>query len=305
MENRIDYQTYERQLREPYVNNPIDISVGFYGLCSYQHIAWDYVFQCIRNYYPDAPIVLINDGTEQYDYSDMADKYNCIYVKKDKEICLHYPDIASAHEFLHRTKEVADLLGTEWIIHLHPDVICNGRISYFPPSELAGVAAGSNNGVSGNNWNNCSDFKKIAEYIRKFQPTVELNGWGWCGGSIMNRAAFYEVYNSLYGVNAKFSLEDIRKNTCVTATEHEDTMMSILFALNGYPYRIWKDNPEYHRGSKDGAFLHGFKEHYDFKKQGLSDSEYFLRVRYQNLSKRKERGQLDNEDYNNGHQQNI
>jgi hypothetical protein len=94
----------------------------------------------------------------------------------------------------------------------------------------------------------------------------------------MNCNAFYKVYDSIYGNNAKYSLEDIRKNTTPTATEHEDTLMSILFALNGYPYRIWKDNPEHHRGSKEGAFLHGYKEHYDFKKQGLTDGEYFARV---------------------------
>lgn len=305
MEKKIDYQTYEQQLREPYVNNSIDISVGFYGLCSYQHIAWDHVFQCIRKYYPDAPIVLINDGFDQYDYSDMATKYNCIYLKKEHEICLHYPDIASSHKFLHRTKEVADLLRTDWIIHLHPDVICQGKICYYPPSELAGVAAGSYSGVSGNHWNNSPELQKVADYIRQYQPTVELNGWGWCGGSIMNCQAFYKVYDSLYGSDAKFSLEDIRKNTFKASTEHEDTMMSILFALNGYPYRIWKDNPEHHRGSKDGAFLHGYKEHYDYKKQGLSDAEYFARCRYQNITKRKDIGLLENQDYSNTNQKNI
>ena len=299
-----DFNKYEQQLKEPYKNNPIDISIGFYGLCSYQPYAWDFVFQKIREYYPTEPIVLINDGFDQYDYSEMAIKYNCIYVKKDSEICLHYPDIASSHEFLHRTKYVCDLLKTDWIIHLHPDVLCQGRISYYPPSELAGVAAGSYSGVSGNHWNT-NQWSSVISYIRKYQPTVELNGWGWCGGSIMNCQAFYKVYDSLYGANVKFTLEDIRKNTFKSSTEHEDTMMSILFALNGYPYRIWKDNPEHHRGSKEGAFLHGYKEHYDFKKQGLSDSEYFLRVRYQNISKRKERGQLDNEDYNDLNQKNI
>lgn len=304
MENRIDYQTYERQLQEPYCNNPVDISVGFYGLCSYQHIAWDYVFQCIRKYYPDAPIVLINDGFDQYDYSEMAAKYNCIHLKKEREICLHYPDIISSHEFLHRTKETADLLNTDWIIHLHPDVICQSRISYLPPSELAGVAAGSSSGLSGNNWNT-PDWQPLISYIRKHQPTVELNGFGWCGGSIMNRAAFYKVYESLYGANAKFTLEEIRNNTNKCATEHEDTMMSVLFALNGYPYRIWKDNPEHHRGSKQGAFLHGYKEHYDFKKQGLTDAEYFARCRYQNITKRKDDGLLANQDYNDTNQKNI
>lgn len=304
MENRINYQTYERQLQEPYINNPIDISIGFYGLCSYQHIAWDYVFQCIRKYYPEAPIVLINDGFDQYDYSDVAARYNCIHLKKDREICLHYPDITSSHEFLHRTKEVADLLGTDWIIHLHPDVICQGRICYLPPSELSGVSAGSFSGLSGNNWNT-PDWQPLVSYIRKHQPDMELNGFGWCGGSIMNRTAFYKVYNSLYGADAKFTLEEIRDNTHKCATEHEDTMMSLLFALNGYPYRIWKDNPEYHRGSKHGAFLHGYKEHYDFKKQGLTDAEYFARCRYQNITKRKDVGLLENQEYNDVNQQNI
>jgi hypothetical protein len=300
-----DFQTYEKQLKAPYICNPIDISIGFYGLCSYQNIAWDHVFQCIRKYYPDAPIVLINDGFDQYDYSEMAIKYNCIYVKKDIEICLHYPDIASAHEFMHRTKEACELVGTDWIIHLHPDVICQNKISYMPPSTLAGVAAGSGNGVSSNNWYSSPDFQKVIEYIRKYQPTVELNGWGWCGGSIMNCQAFYKVYDSLYGNNPKFNLEDIRKNSFKGVTEHEDTMMSVLFALNGYPYRIWKDNPEYHRGFKEGAFLHGYKEHYDFKKQGLSGADYFSRVRFQNITKRKEKGLLDNEDYIDGNQKNI
>jgi hypothetical protein len=301
----MNFQTYEKQLGEPYNNNPIDISVGFYGLCSYQPHAWDYVFHKIREYYPTEPIVLINDGIDQYDYSDMAKKYNCIYLLKEKEICLHYPDIASSHEFLHRTKEVCDLLKTDWIIHLHPDVICQGRICYYPPSKLAGVAAGSSSGVSGNNWSVSPDWQKVEQYIRKFQPNIELNGWGWCGGSIMNSATFYKVYESLYGTDAKFTLEDIRENTNKTATEHEDTMMPILFALNGYPYRIWKDNPEYHRGKKEGAFLHGYKEHYDFKKQGLSDAEYFARCRYQNITKRKNTGLLENQNYNDVNQQNI
>jgi hypothetical protein len=109
----------------------------------------------------------------------------------------------------------------------------------------------------------------------------------------------------LYGTDAKFTLEEIRENTNKCATEHEDTMMSVLFALNGYPYRIWKDNPEYHRGSKEGAFLHGYKEHYDFKKQGLSDAEYFARCRYQNITKRKDIGLLENQNYNDVNQQNI
>lgn len=298
---RLDKKLYEEQIKNPYNNTPIDISVGFYGLCSYQPHAWDFVFENIRKFYPDAPIILINDGFDQYDYSDMAKKYNCIYIKKDREICLHYPDITSSYEFLHRTKEACELVKTEWIIHLHPDVYCRGKICYYPPSELCGVSAGSNTTISGNNWSG-SFFDPLKTYIKKHQTEVELNGWGWCGGSIMNIKAFNIVYDSVIGENAKFNLNDIRKNTCCMITEHEDTMMSVLFALNGFPYRIWKDNPEH---KQQGAFLHGYKKHYDFVKHGLTVSEYFERCRYQNITKRQEQCLLQNEIYTTHNQKNI
>jgi hypothetical protein len=116
--------------------------------------------------------------------------------------------------------------------------------------------------------------------------------------------AFYKVYdsvisNSSNGKKAMFSLEDIRLNLGAYSTEHEDTMMSILFELNGFPYRIWKDNPEHHRGRREGAFLHGFKGHYDFVKQGLSVSQYYTKVRTQNIVKRQNEGRLNEEVYSN------
>lgn len=288
------YTEYERILNSPYIKNPIDISVGFFGLCSYQPVAWDYVFLTIRNFYPDAPIILINDGMDVFDYSEMAKKYNCIYLKKEMEICLHYPDIKGSYEFLNRTLECCDLAKTDWLIHLHPDVVCTGKISYFPCSNLSGVGCGSLNGKSNNQWE-----KRAIDFVRKYQPNTEMNGWGWCGGSIVNVEAFRKVHNSVIGEAAKFTLEYIRENVGDYVTEHEDTMMSILFELNGFSYRIWKDNPEYHRGKREGAFLHGFKGHYDFVKQGLNVADYYTKVRTQNIIKRQNEGRLQGEKYQN------
>jgi hypothetical protein len=288
------YREYENILNSSYVQNPIEMSVGFFGLCSYQHVAWDYVFGSIRQFYPDAPIVLINDGMDVYDYSEIAKKHNCIYLRKEIEICLHYPDIQGSYEFLERVRECCQLAKTEWMIHLHPDVICQGKISYFPCSYLSGVSCGSYTGKSNNMWE-----QKAIDYIRQYQPNAELNGWGWCGGSIVNVQAFNQVYHSVIGKDAKFSLEHIRSNIGSYVTEHEDTMMSTLFELNGFPYRIWKDNPEYHRGKRVGAFLHGYKGHYDFVKQGLNVSEYYTKVRTQNIVKRQRNGQLDGQQYQN------
>jgi len=286
----IDFNTYQKELQAPYIYNPIDISIGFYALCSYQPHAWDYVFQSIRKHYPEAPIVLINDGMEQYNYAEMAAQYKCIYIKKNKNICLLWNEIADAYEFLDRTKEACDLLsklGIHWIIHLHPDVICQNKISYFPTSYLCGVSAGSTTGISNNNFNNSSEWKKIEKYIREFQPEIEINGWGWCGGSIMNINKFIEVYKYIRNVNEnvnenvngysknKFTLERL-KEIYPESVRYEDTMMPIIFTLYGYPYRIWKDNPEYHRDriTISGAFLHGYKEHYDFKNKNMSLEDF-------------------------------
>lgn len=295
----IDFNTYQKELQSPYIYNPIDISIGFYALCSYQPHAWNYVFQSVRKHYPEAPIVLINDGMEQYDYSNMAAQYNCIYIKKNKNICLLWNDISDAYEFLDRTKEACDCLSEldiQWIIHLHPDVICQNKISYFPPSYLCGVSAGSITGISNNNFNNSSEWEKIEKYIREFQPEIEINGWGWCGGSIMNINKFIEVYKYIRYANGyadvnddvdvikdsnigdgkkKFTLEKL-KEIYPESVRYEDTMMPIIFTLYGYPYRIWKDNPEYHRDKNNinGAFLHGYKEHYDFKKSQLSLDDF-------------------------------
>jgi len=284
------YQDYVNIIKSNYEDNPIDIDIAFFGLCSYQPTAWDYVLESIRKYYKTEQIVLINDGMEQFDYTDMAKKYNCIILNKKEEICLFWPDIKSSYEYLHRVKEVCDIVKTEWLIHLHPDVICQGRISYPPNAELAGVVNIENinnfDGQSGNKWTG-DYWEQVNDFIKKYntETEVELNGWGWCGGSIMNVSAYYQVYNSIFGENGidwiKYLDENIK-----TAREHEDTLFSILFNLNGFRYRVWKDNPQYYNCPVKGAFLHGYKEHYDFKKQNLTTSEYFIKCKKEINEKR-------------------
>jgi hypothetical protein len=272
----MDYKTYENQLMENYKYNPIDIEIGFYALCSYQPQAWNYVFESVRKYYPNEPIILFNDGIDQYDYSEIAKKYNCIYIKKDRNICLLWNNLEDAYEFLSRTSEACKILekyNKEWIIHLHPDVICNGKISYYPPGYLCGVSAGSNTGKSNNNFNNSPEWKNIETYIINLHPNLEINGWGWCGGSIMNIPIFNKVYENVLKSDETYKLETLAK-IYKESVKYEDTMIPILFMINGFYYRIWKDNPEYHRGEQKGAFLHGYKEHYDFKKAQLSLEDF-------------------------------
>ena len=120
-------RTIENYLKNP---NPlkkyINLKIGFFALCSYQPQAWNFVFKSIRNFYPNSPIILYNDGCKQFDYTEMAKEYNCIYIEKNAEICCHYHNIDEVNDFLNRLNyaclECAKL-NIDWIVNLHPDVI--------------------------------------------------------------------------------------------------------------------------------------------------------------------------------------
>ena len=279
------FRDYVRELRSTYIRDPKELSVGFFAMCSYQPDAWDHVFMNIRKHYQTEPIVLLNDGMEQYDYSEMSKKYNCIHIKEEKNICLLWNDIEDSHSFMHRLNKTCDLLGTEWVINLHPDVICQHKICYYPTSYLCGVGCGSRDGISKNNFRVSKSWRRIEEYIRGKNPEVRMNGWGWCGGSIMKISIFKDIYNDIYSSSPHATLEEIEK-VYKEAVRYEDTLLPVLFNVYGYEYRIWKDNPEFHRGEKHGAFLHGYKEHYDFKKRGET-LEIFNERRHEQSSEKK------------------
>jgi hypothetical protein len=52
--------------------------------------------------------------------------------------------------------------------------------------------------ISSNNFDYSPEWKNIKHYIRSKQPNVNLNGWGWCGGSIMHVEKFNEIYDNIY-----------------------------------------------------------------------------------------------------------
>ena len=87
--------------------------------------------------------------------------------------------------------------------------------------------------------------------------------------------SFNIVYNSIF-IEKKFNIKQINEDlgqglslhtSSSGYTSNEDVLMSLLFNLNGFVYRIWLDNSEYHRGicglTDAGAFLHGIKSHYN------------------------------------------
>lgn len=171
----------------------------------------------------------------------------------------------------------------DWLIHLHPDVICRDRISKYPNAHLAGVSAGSHGPKSNNQFN-----KEINNFILKHNPNCELNGYGYCGGSIMYIPAFLQVYKSVI-IDKKWDIVKLKDKYGDTYTRHEDVLFSLLFQLEGFTYRLWLDNCEensrgYQGYTDAGAFEHGDKSHYNFK-PGEDIKQYYQRVISENKIK--------------------
>ena len=235
---------------------PLELDVGFYGMCSYQKNAWKRVIESVRQFYPVSPICIINDGMKQNDYRDVCKAYDCKYIEKTDEICTYWTNIKYAREFLDRTREACALCNTEWMVYLHPDSICKRKISRHPNSHIAGVDCGSRTGQSSNMYND-----KIINYIRSRRPGLELNGWGFVGGCIFHVPTFIDVYNKTIS-----RLDEINKELGEDFLfEYDDTMMPFLFNLCGYVFRVWFDVSEPHRELRDTAFVHGIKDFYDVK----------------------------------------
>jgi hypothetical protein len=268
----IPHSDYITTLHAPYdfglpALNRSAFDVGFFCMCSYQPVAWEASLQRLRLHYPHAPIVLLNDGLEQYNYSEMAKKYNCIYLVKPKQLLLHWFDTNQVLEFFQRLYECAQLLGTTWMVHWHADMLCQGQVRYLPPGPLCGVGFGGvhQNGKANNHWDS---HPRVRSFLSPY--CSELNGWGSAGGSILHIETFYRVYWTL----PSLSLQEIRDATWIDAFKHDDTTLAILFARCGYPYRVWKENVEQTESRAEGMFVHGYKQDYDYVRKGTSLSEH-------------------------------
>lgn len=267
-----NYKPYEHTDRSR--KNYIDLSVGFYGGCSYHPTAWEETFASIRRNFPTAPIILFEDGRPTgFDYSDMAKRHNAKYIKEEKSIYLFWPTPEQCWTYLQWILRAADIAQTEWLIQLHPDNICNDRFTVYPPGPICGSGCGSRNGTSNNRLPPVSE-----HYLRFLHPNLEQNGYGWCGGGCLHVPTFRKIMESFTFEKLKAIKTDssvvgeLSSNWNVTC--HEDVFMPFLFNLHGYPYRVWTEIEELNRGpggwGMSAGFEHNNKSFYNLSREQIS-----------------------------------
>ena len=232
--------------------NYCDINLAFYCLPSFQYNAWSICLDSVRQHYPDNKIVLMEDGHDHsYNYKELANKYNCIYVDKEVDIYLYFPTYSSTYEFLLRTLEAVNICQTEWLMLLHPDNLCYDKICRPPLGACNGLSCGSTNEKSNNMFRQC-----VIDYLHQRHPQLNINGFGWAGGSVIHCQTFKKIMEFV----TIDILKDI-KERFPEITQHEDIFMPFLFNYFGYEYRVWIELEEANRGFnyQQGAFTHGIK----------------------------------------------
>jgi hypothetical protein len=200
----------------------------------------------------------------------MASEYNATYLVQEHGVYTYWPKPQQCWTFLNMLLKACEVCNTDWLIYLHPDNICNDRIHIIPPGPVCGVGAGSRNGISNNS------IKNLETYIKSIYPNLEYNGYGWCGGGCINTEIFKQImktftYEKLISLYYLFNFEEGKP----FPSNYDDLFIPFLFNIHGFPYRIWLEIEEPHRGEygygSSAAFQHGEKKFYDNKNITNSD----------------------------------
>lgn len=108
-----------------------NLKIGAYYQCFKNKGATDYVLAGFRHFYPDAPIVLVSDGGD--DFSDLAQKYNCLYFWRPNIPSHNGKELAYDKKnwvvWWNEFKKYVSMIEADYIIFLEDDVDIRKPIS--------------------------------------------------------------------------------------------------------------------------------------------------------------------------------
>jgi hypothetical protein len=149
--------------------------LGAYHQCYKNRKATEFAMQNFIKHNPIVPYCLISDAGE--DFSDLAEKYECEYLSYDTNVGMDYLPKEHAKLLLKRLEDCFNLLDVEYLILMEDDVYCRGQLDFEFDFDL-GVHY-----VPGNKL-------YLYDKILKYNSKPDVDWYGACGGSIVNRKLF-------------------------------------------------------------------------------------------------------------------
>lgn len=184
-------------------------------------------YKCLesfRNHYPTSTVILLSDNG--YDYTEMANHFNCIYIHETEQILLtyefHYEHIDFSYNtygWIRRLKTALSLTKEEYLMWLEDDVSVNQRITDTFRYDLNGWCSNIVPGIM------------IEQLKQKYFSLGLENNYHYCGhgGSVFHVSNMLKYLENTEMVEDSMNYWKIYR--CPTNVG-QDLFFSILIHLN-------------------------------------------------------------------------
>jgi hypothetical protein len=262
------------------------MKIGVFYQSGHKLVACYMALQQLRKIYPNIPIALYEEGSNQL--GPVAKKFNLTYKQvpqrgsNQKHFGRPVVGIESNLLWLGRIYEACTttLKDVDWVILYEDDVWCKGLITREPKGDISGALGPVYN-------------KPLYEYLKNrfgvtdhsrnvWSPSGSLENYGACGGTIFRRESFIQAYNKI----DEISWEEIGKLDN-RPLEWSDASLSFIFQHAGFTSTRWDDWEQYnamnlgnhwdetfHTAPMDQqrnvAFIHGYKHFYNYTNDKVS-----------------------------------
>ncbi len=228
---------------------------GAYLQCYKNPFATFICLMSFRNFYPNSTVVLLSDNG--YDYTEMANYFNCIYIHSNETLLLTYKDIYGDGKFdnsfklIERVVNAFKLCKEEYVMWLEDDVHINNKINDTFKYHINGFCQ-----------NRFLDFQLIE--LNKTYVNIDINydyRFSGHGGSIFHKDFF------ISSMNNKAIIHDVLENWVnykFPTDIGQDFLFSLIVTLSGGNIGPYKGHLDYHLGiNPDIDVQHQFKHFYN------------------------------------------
>jgi hypothetical protein len=166
---------------------------GAYHQCFNNRKATEFAIEQFRKYNPDVPYLLLSDAGD--DFSDLAEKYNCIWMYDNKNVGMDYLPPEDAMILYSRLVNCFQILNTDYVLLMEDDVLCRAKLEMG--DEDFDLSASYVPGNTLQLWD---------IILEKYNSNPNINWYGATGGSFLNKNIFTE--KQYIDLIHKFILED-------------------------------------------------------------------------------------------------
>jgi len=228
------------------------MNIGAYLQCYKNPYATYKCLESFRKFYPNSTVVLLSDNG--YNYSKMAEYFNCIYIHSDENLVLIYDKLGTEGALVNSTKlakrfcEALLLCEEDYVMWLEDDVSVNNKITDIFRYDM--------NGFCPNTIVTDVLCKKYAifEYGKKYHFTGH-------GGSVFHKK---NIMNALIKEEVLTDVVNNWQEYELPTTLCQDYLFSILVILNGGTIGPYKGHNEHgrHTIEPDIDIQHQYKRWY-------------------------------------------